>query len=73
VLHKLLQLFVISLFSVTIFATVSDLEVFDMAGRKFSSFANCNGGRKFIDAVRWLTGVYLVFSLLMVIGIVGKL
>jgi hypothetical protein len=37
-----------------------DLEVFDMTGRKFASFINCNGGRKFIDATDWPTGVYLV-------------
>ena len=37
-----------------------DLEVFDMVGRKFASFANCNGGRKFIDIAHWPTGVYLV-------------
>ncbi len=37
-----------------------DLEVFDMAGRKFASFTNCNGGRKFIDTAPWPTGVYLV-------------
>ena len=37
-----------------------DLEVFDMVGRKFASFANCNGGRKFINVANWPTGVYLV-------------
>ena len=37
-----------------------DLEIFDMVGQKLASFANCNGGRKFIDIADWHTGVYLV-------------
>ncbi len=37
-----------------------DLEVFDMVGRKFASYSNCNGGRKFINTAPWPSGVYLV-------------